>query len=223
MIKVILFDIDNTLLDFKRCAEESIKEAFDKWGLEYKKEYLSIFMEINNRYWRDYEDGKISREYLYQNRWKDIFKTIGLDVPGYKFEKDFVNNLYHSHEKIEGVDEVLEELSKKYNLSIASNSSYDEQRSRLKHAEILDYFNKIYTSEDIGHAKPSYEFFNEVHQDLGSLEKEEILIIGDSEHADIQGGREYGIKTCWFNFLEKDIEVESDYKINKLTEILDIL
>lgn len=225
MIKKVLFDIDNTLLDFKKCAEESARLAFKDWEIEYKHEYFPVFLELNDYYWRMLEDGKISRQELYNKRWVAIFNRLGIkNVDGKAFEKDFVKHLYYSHSTIEGAHDLLKYLKDKYDLYIASNSSYDEQTGRLRAAGMLEFFNDVFTSEEIGYAKPSKEFFDAIFEQLGNPEKEEVIIIGDSLNADISGGKNYGIKTCWFNFNKiEESENKADYTVNSLEEIKSIL
>jgi len=54
-------------------------------------------------------------------------------------------------------------------------------------------------SEEIGHSKPAREFFAAAFARLGNPPKAEVLMVGDSWSADIQGAADYGIDTCWFN------------------------
>ena len=196
-IQVIVFDIDNTLLDFRQCALKAMKKAFEKWKIPFKDEYLEVFLKINDKYWNQYEDGKITRDYLYKHRWQEIFNILNISCDGAEFEKDFVANLYHSHEKVKDVEKVLSYLKGKYDLVIASNSSYEEQKTRLTEAGLLSFFSQIFTSEEIGSAKPSHGFFEVIYQGLGgSIPKEKILMIGDSVNADIKGSRDFGFKTA---------------------------
>lgn len=223
MIKLVLFDIDNTLLDFQKCADFAMKEAMKKWNLDLEPGYFEVFMEINNYYWDLLEKEKITREELYKNRWKTVFEKLGIeDIDGVLFEKDFVNFLYKSHQKIDGADEILEYLKDKYKLIIVSNSSYHEQDSRLTEAGIREYFDELYTSEEVGYPKPTKEFFDHVFKDI-DVDKDEVIIIGDSIKADIEGGKNYGIKTCWFNFLKEPDSDIPDFTIKNLTELKEIL
>ena len=214
-IQVILFDIDNTLLDFKKCAEASIKAAFRKWGIEYTDNVIDVFLEINNKYWDLYEEDKITRDYLYQHRFQEVFDRLGIDIPGAEFEKDFIKVLFSSCEKIDNVDEVVKYLANKYDLYIASNSSYDEQSTRLKGADLFQYFKEVYTSEDLG---------SRIMEDIDhGINKENVLIIGDSINADILGGKKFGIKTCWYNKFNKEDNEVSDITIDSLDELVEVL
>lgn len=225
MIRTILLDLDNTLLDFEQCAETAMRQGFFRFGIPYEAEMFSTFMETNNALWREVEQGRMTREELHRVRWGQIFEKLGIQQDGEQFEPCFYTNLSESHEIVEGAYELLEYLSPRYALSIATNAPYEQQRRRLEKAGMLQYFDHVFTSERIGYTKPSREFFEHCFQALGGYTKEEILMIGDSLTADIQGGTEFGIKTCWYNHNQepRDPAFHPDYTVDRLREILKLL
>ena len=95
------------------------------------------------------------------------------------------------------------------------------QYSRINKSVLNGYFDNIFISEEIGYPKPMKEIFDHVFKKLGNPPKTEVLIVGDSFRSDIVGGRNYGIKTCWYN--PKDIEnqngFEPDFEIKELKEL----
>ena len=62
-------------------------------------------------------------------------------------------------------------------------------------------------------------------QRLGGISKDEIVIIGDSLTADIEGGISYGIKTIWFNKYGKNPlkDINSDFTVTSLSDIKSFL
>lgn len=88
--------------------------------------------------------------------------------------------------------------------------------------KIFDY---IFISEDVGYEKPCKAYFDFVFKKMGITNKKEVLIIGDSLNADIKGGYDAGIDTCWFNpthkpnILNIPVTYETD-NLNKITEIV---
>ena len=225
MITNVLIDVDNTLLDFNKCAEEAIKICFSKWNLAYSDKVFPVFIEVNDSLWQKIETGEIDKKTLYQIRWKTIFDKLGIDANGPVFEQDFRNVFTDSKEAVDGAYEILDYLSKKYTVSVASNASYQQQLIRLSNADMLKYFAHIFNSEQIGHPKPEPKFFDACFEKLGNIPKEEVIIIGDSLSADINGGAVYGIKTLWFNYGKADIpnNVKADFIVNSLDEIKNIL
>lgn len=224
MITTIFIDIDNTLLDFGKCSESSIIKAFKDNNLVFTDNVINTFHKINNKLWSQIEDGSLTKEGLHQIRWKLIFEQLKIDFNGVEFENQFVSNLRESHETVEGAYEFLKYLSdKNYTLCAASNGPYEQQCHRLECADMIKYFKHIFVSENIGIAKPNVKFFEECNSRLGNIPKEEMLLIGDSLSADIVGGINYGIKTCWFNYANSDENSQADYQINKLIDIKEIL
>ncbi len=224
MLKAILVDIDNTLLDFNACTLKAMKECFSEYGLSYKEEYYDIFRRINNAMWEEVEKGTLTVPRLYEIRWNTIFSELGIVADGISFEKKFHRYIETGYEKIEGAEELLSYLSEKYFVAAASNAPYEQQKGRLFSAGLLPFIKELFVSEKIGAQKPSPEFFDYCVNSLG-IPREEIIIIGDSLSADIKGGIAAGIKTCWFNPEEKALPegVTPDFQIKKLEEIKKIL
>lgn len=225
MITTILLDVDNTLLDFNECAKVAIKEAFKSWGLNYNENVFPIFKEVNDILWCKIETGEIDKKTLYQLRWKTIFEKLGIVADGLAFEQDFRTLFSESKQPVEGAYEILEYLSGKYNLCVASNASYQQQLKRLNHADMMKYFKHIFNSEQLGAPKPEKTFFDACFERLGDVPKEEVIIIGDSLTADISGGVAYGIKTMWFNYDKIPVsdDIKADYIVHSLAEIKNYL
>lgn len=225
MIKVVLFDIDNTLLDFKKCADESMLLAAEKFGIKFPENYFEIFTEINNGLWEKIEKGELTRQELFKIRWNLIFEEMNISSDGILFEEEFRKNIKLSAIPVDGAHEILEYLSEKYYVCVASNSELEQQGKRLEKAGMQPFIRKIFTSEEIGFAKPSPEFFEACRKELPTFEKNEIMLIGDSVSADIDGAHNFGFKTCWFNYGKEPHEkcVNADFIVDNLIEIKNIL
>jgi len=223
MIKTILFDVDNTLLDFDECSKLAIKQALSEFDLPFDDFLFETYLEVNKVLWQKIETGELTRERLYQIRWQIIFDKLGIHRCGQDFELLFLDNLKKQSAKIDGADEILQYLSAKYNLCVASNAPYAQQMQRLKNADLNKYFNLFFVSEKVGHQKPTKEFFDFCFDQLGNPDKNSVMIIGDSVTADISGGKAYGIKTCWFDRYGTLKKVDADYTIKNLLELKKIL
>lgn len=224
MITTVLLDVDNTLLDFNLCAKESMHLAAEKFGIALPENIFEIFHEINTGLWHDIEKGKLTREGLYKIRWKTIFEVIGVDFDGEAFEAQFVENLHSAAIPVDGAIDLLEYLCPKYMLCVASNAAYGQQVSRLTRADMLKYMKHLFISEQIGAPKPSPEFFDKCIEALG-VGTDELIMIGDSISADINGAHNYGIRTCFYNHAKADLPSDlcADYTVNYLSEIKNIL
>ncbi len=199
MIKIVLIDVDNTLLDFRKCADESMLWCAEKFGFTFPEGYLDVFFSVNDPLWRKIEKGELTREGLYKIRWNMIFEKLGIDADGPLFEDMFRDRIKSSVVAVDGALEILKYLKEKYIVCVASNAIFAQQKMRLEKAGMTDYIEKYFTSEKIGFPKPTREFFEACLNDFPDIKKEEVIIIGDSISADIKGGHDFGFKTCWYN------------------------
>ena len=223
MKKFILFDVDNTLMDFHECARLAIIKSFCQCNLPFDDKIFDVFAKTNDLLWHQYDMGELTREQLFKTRWKTIFDQVGISYCGSDFEQIFLKNLGQQSIKIDGADEILQYLKPKYTICAASNAPYDLQMSRLNLSGLIKYFDHIFISEKIGHQKPTRQFFDFCFEKLGNPPKEQVIIIGDSPVADIQGGKEYGISTCWFDKNSLKTQIKADFCITNLLQLKDIL
>ena len=99
---------------------------------------------------------------------------------------------------------MLEYLHGKYILCAASNGPYDQQLHRLELAGMKKFLSYFFISEQIGASKPSEEFFARSFEILNNgrekpIMPNETIIIGDSMSSDMAGGKNFGMKTCYFS------------------------
>ena len=225
-IQAVLLDVDNTILDFNIGAMEAMRATFLEWKLPFSEDMFSVFLTCNQKLWEDIEKNKLTREELYKIRWKIIFGALDISGPDpVQFDEVFRKNLGESAAPVEGAYALLEYLSRKYTLCIASNAAYERQVKRLEKANMLSYIRHVFSSEKIGHPKPEKAFFDACLSSLDGILPQETVVIGDSLTADIAGGNESGMKTIWYNHNREEIplDVQPDYTVYALKEILDIL
>ena len=199
MIHTILIDIDNTLLDFDRCAESSIRRGLSELGIPCPEGMIPTFRRVNDTLWREIEKGNLTRAGLRAIRWPWIFDCFGIRADGEAFEDRFVRLLWDSHESVDGAETLLRHLSSRYALYAASNAPAGEQENRLRLAGFDRYFRGLFISQVLGANKPSPAFFDACFEKLGNPPKDEVLLIGDSLTADIRGALDYGLPCCWFD------------------------
>ena len=223
MIKAVLLDVDNTLLDFNKCAMAAAHAAARDVGLVLPENIYPVFRRINDRLWHQIEQRQLTTEELYRIRWQLIFDELGICADGVAFEALFRAHLDTSAEPVDGAAELLAYLHGKYILCIASNAPYDQQMQRLEKAGMLHYMSHLFVSEEIGAAKPSAAFFDACLSALSPLQPQEIMMIGDSLTADIAGARACGMRTCWYRHDGETARGEADCCVDALEEIRAVL
>ena len=221
MIKNILLDLDNTILDFSRAERIAAAKALETMGIQPTEALLERYHRINQEQWRLFELGELKREQVKVRRYALLFEEMGIDKSPRETAGVYEKLLGIGHYFMEGAVELLEALRGRYRLYLATNGTSAVQKSRIKSADIAKYFNGIYISEDVGFNKPDARYFEACFNDIGDFRREETLMIGDSLTSDIRGGINAGIRTIWFNpeGQERNEEILPDHEIRSLYEI----
>lgn len=227
MIKVILWDIDATLLDFLTAEKAAIRACFEKYGLgQCTDEMLSHYSAINRRYWEMLERGEMSKADILVNRFREFFASEGIETDCEKeFNRSYQEALGDTICFRDNGYELVKKLTKSYRQFIVTNGTYVAQEKKLRKSGLGELVEESFISDLIGFEKPSIEFFNYVFDKIGSYEKNEILIVGDSLSSDMEGGNRAGIRCCWYNpnHLENTKNVRIDHEIDHLWQLEEIL
>lgn len=221
----ILFDLDNTLLDFDMAESIALSKTLREFGLEPTEEILRRYNEINKRHWEMLEDGILTRAQVLVGRYEQLFQEFGITVDGATAAKRYESNLSIGHHFMPGAEELLDRLYGSYDMYIVSNGTAVVQEGRLASSGIGRYFKDIFISEQLGYDKPSKMFFEKCFAKIEGFDPKRAIIIGDSLTSDIRGGINARIMTCWFN--PKGVpargDITPDFVISSLDEIPDLL
>lgn len=227
MIKVILWDIDATLLDFLVAEKEAIRFCFERYGLGVcTDEMLERYSKINRGYWEMLERGEMSKQEILVNRFRDFFAAEGI-------EKDCAKEFNETYQVALGDTicfrdrgyELVEKFQGKYRQFIVTNGTKTAQERKLKKSGLGKLVEEAFISDIIGYEKPAKEFFDHVFEKIGPYEKKEVMIVGDSLTSDMQGGNNAGILCCWYNpnHQENTKGVRVDHEIDHLWQLEEIL
>lgn len=227
MIKYILWDIDGTLLNFSMAEANAMRACFAEYNLgTLSDDRLSVYKNINDKYWKRLERGEISRIEVLEGRFREFFSLYGYSTDVVSdFNISYQENLGKTYVFNDNAYETVIKLNSKYNQYAATNGSIIAQKGKLKGAGLDGVLKDVFISELIGYEKPSEKFFSYIFNSIGSNNREEYVMIGDSLTSDITGGNRAGIKTIWFNpySLENPNNIVYDYEIKNLGEVLNIL
>ena len=227
MIKTLLWDIDGTLLDFSKAEEYGIRKCFDIFGLgECTDEMLLRYSKINRKYWEKLERNEITKQQVLTDRFVEFFKAENIEFNDVdKFNDEYQMRLGDKSFPCDNALETVMALKGKYKQYAVTNGTIIAQQRKLKQSGLIDIFDDIFISDEIGFEKPSVEFFDAVQEKIGMFKKDEVMIIGDSLTSDIKGGNNAGILCCWYNPLNltnKD-NLKIDYEIRNINDILNII
>lgn len=222
--KTLLFDLDDTLLDFSANEIDSLNKLFQQHGYPLSDELFRIYHSVNKQLWSDYENGIIVLDDVLNTRFSETMLRLGKVVDGIEWESLYRELLGNGCQLIEGALELCQSLSVSHRLFVVTNGVAQTQIKRLKQSGLYEFFEDIFDSQSIGFQKPSKEFFDYVMSHIKDFNRKEALIIGDSLNTDIKGGLLSGIDTCWMDRKSQkcSAEIQSTYTITSLVELYDI-
>ena len=225
MIKTILFDIDDTLLDFKKGQKNALTKMFNDQGIEMTQEVFETYQARNHELWQQFEQGQIEKDRVLSERFTYIFEKCGLVRDGKEMDELFRGYLKEEAILLPQAYKMIKALSTQYDLYIVTNGVSVTQYRRLDKSGLRPYFKDVFVSEDTGYQKPMREFFDYAFDRMPEAKRDETIIVGDSLSADIAGGNRYGIKTCWYNpqHLEMTGESQPDYEIDDLSKLPELI
>lgn len=217
----LLFDADNTLLDFDLAEKTAFAEMCDECKVEYSDELYSRYHGINKGLWRMIEQGTITREELKFRRYYDL---VGDADVASEMASCYERRLGFQSFLLDGAIELCRELKHEYRLFIVTNGLASIQRSRLGASELPELFEKVYISEEVGFSKPDKRFFDAVISDIGDSDRTRYLVIGDSLTSDIAGAEASGLDSCWYSPMESIPEkCRPTYTVDRLGKLAELL
>lgn len=229
MIKIttILWDVDDTLLDFHKAESVAIKRCFDMYNLGVcSDEMVEIYSQINKKYWKKLEKGEITKRQVLVGRFEEFFALENIDIKlAEKFDASYQKMLGENPVPKDNSYELLKKLkSENYKQYAITNGTKIAQDTKLKQSGLIYILDKVFISEIVGAEKPNVEFFDYVFDNIDS-KKEECIVVGDSLTSDMCGANNYDLMCCFYNpyNTENKENVRVNYEIKNLWELEKIL
>ena len=226
-MEFLFLDLDDTILDFKKAEYIAIGKTIGEFGVEPTEEVRSRYHVINKWHWEQLEQGKLTRAEVLENRFKVLFEELGVEVDAAAVARVYEKKLSQGHWFLPGAEETVDYLSKRYRLFLASNGTASVQKGRMTSANLYRFFETVFVSQEIGHNKPSKEYFDACFGSIPDFNPARALMVGDSLSSDIQGGINAGIRTVWVypghqdcGDIRPDFEIEALHQLPALLETL---
>lgn len=226
MRKILLIDIDDTLLNFRLGERVAITETLHHFGLPDTEETINYYISVNLDLWKAFERGEITKPRLLLERFDRFFEKLGVDgLDSSEFNDFYFEMLRNQCEYMDGADEFLDKISRYYRIFLVTNGTADIQFNRLKLSGLGERVEDVFISELLGAKKPDKEYFDIVAQSIKDFDKNNAVMVGDSLTSDILGGNNYGLKTIWFNphHRSNTHDIIPDYEVASFDELYTIL
>ena len=225
--KTLLFDVDDTLLDFHAAQDQALDQLFTSVDIKPTATVKHAYATYNQGLWEKLERNEITRDELMATRFPTFFKEhFGKELANNSLNDRYLQFLANGHQALPGARELLENLAARdYELYIVTNGVKFIQEKRLRESKFEQYFKQIFISETLGAQKPSQLFFKRAFEQIAGFDKDKTLIIGDSLSSDMLGGQNAGIDTLWLNRKQQvaDPKIKIDLEASSLEQISDLL
>lgn len=211
MIKRIVFDVDDTLIDFKEEYWDSISKAFKDFNIILSKQQYDKICGIYNKYEKNVIKFNI-KELI-----DIISKRMNIDLPNglsdrilFYFSKCYPKNIDKE------LKETIKYLSLKYELVILSNFYTTVQKERLDNIGIGKYFIEFYGYDTDSYKPLDSSYFKAIK----NYSVEECAFVGDNYIHDYKKPSSLGMKSY---LLDKENKYKVKNRINKISELKNIL
>ena len=198
---LFLFDLDDTLLDFKASENLSFVRTMQQLGVGGATESLfSHYQPINVALWRAFEHGTVTKDFLKVERFRQTFAAAGLVLDPELASRLYLESLSDTVVLIDGAIELCATLAAVGEVGIITNGVDAIQNRRISSSGLQEHISFVATSEACGYAKPDMRFFEyAMKMAAHPVGKDQAIIIGDRLDADILGANRYGIDSVWYN------------------------
>lgn len=227
MVTTLLWDMDETLLNFAAAERAAINALFQKFGFgECSDAMLERYSKINRSYWERLERKELTKPEILVGRFRDFFEAEGLDsTVAAEFNEKYQLSLGDTIVFRDDSYNIVKSLRGKVKQYVVSNGTIAAQTKKLQLSGFGELMDGVFLSEEIGVEKPDILFFEKVFEKIHPEDKSQVMIVGDSLTSDIQGGNNAGIMTCWYNPEQKPYQgdLRIDHEIRDLHEVYDLI
>lgn len=197
----IYFDLDHTLWDTDRNAEESLRELFSELNLQARgiPDFNTFHLQYkghNEKLWGLYAENKVGKSAVRLHRFLHALQDFGInDEPtAHTLAEEFIARTPRKQHLIEGAKQTLESLKGRFNMNIITNGFPEAQYTKLKESGLIGYFDHIFISEEVGVHKPDPKIFRHAMSVSGAENAHQCVMVGDTFQTDIFGALNAGMK-----------------------------
>lgn len=213
----ILFDADETLFHFDAFA--GLQLMFSRYEHPFSSDDYHYYQSINQPLWVQYQQGQITAQQLQVSRFMPWAEK--LNRPAQHLNSAFLQAMADICAPLPGAAELIAALTGKVNMGIITNGFTELQSIRLERTGFKHLFSPLVISEQVGVAKPDPGIFEHAFTLMGNPPRQQILMVGDNPQADIQGGINAGIDTCWLNRhgLQRPADITPYHEVSSLSQL----
>ena len=220
--KAVLFDVDDTLLDFQTGNRNAVNQLMDELGY-FDPDRYDQYEAINLKCWQALEAGLLTQNQLKLARFVRFFDRYPVPGDPRRAAERFVELLGQQSILLPHALETVARVAERLPVAIVTNGNTAIQRSRMALSPLKDHVTEVVISEEVGVSKPRPGIF-EIALDRLGVKAGEALMVGDGVNSDIRGANNAFIDACWYNPEGKTLPegVHAEYEITDIRQCVDI-
>lgn len=227
--KCVFFDLDHTLWDYEKNAEETLRELYESfnllsYGIPDSASLYQRFKTVNLALWDLYDRNLCDQAHIRTQRFKQIldhFSVGDIDLSE-RLSVNYLDICPTKNHLIPHAQDVLDYLAGRYEMTVVTNGFEEIQNIKLSSGNLHRYFRHIVTSQRAGYKKPSGKIF-EFAMNANGVKSHETVMIGDNLVTDIGGARGAQIDTIFLNRDQVNHSEVINHEITCLSELKNIL
>ena len=223
--RTVLFDADNTLLDFLRSEREALTDMLIEMGVTPDEQMIVTYSAINEAVWKRLERGEITKSELRVTRFVEFCRQFGLSIDVTKMADVYLRALSTKRFLMDGALEVCRTLAAHCRLYVITNGIAAVQHGRFDSSPLAPLFCDTFISDELGCEKPAKAYFDKVAARIPAFDPATTLVVGDSLTSDMAGGINAGLDTCWFNPKGKALpaDLPVTYTVARLEDVIPLV
>ena len=228
--KAIFLDWDDTIGDWTGAEHKALQDIYSHYHLDALyptfEDYLNVYKPYNLELWTLYGQGEVTKERLHFQRFYRPIEKLRVESQesrvrmAHEMGAEFLRLTNKYFSVLQGAEEVIRELAKRYPLTIISNGFKEVQYYKFAHSGLAECFAHTIISEEVGINKPQPGIFN-IALRMNGVTADEAVMIGDSYSSDITGAKNAGIDQIWLH--EGKTDETATYIVSQLKEVLKII
>ncbi|XID94862.1 YjjG family noncanonical pyrimidine nucleotidase [Paenibacillaceae bacterium WGS1546] len=230
MYQAVLFDLDNTLLNYSYSEIDCMRRTLRDHRLLYEEQdgwnaFWEAFSRHNAKHWFDFVEKRGPHRSIRDVLFRSFQDTLQLSSDDCeRLSATYWDYFCHTCHFESGAEEILLRLRPRFKLGIISNGIGEAQGKRLAAGNVREIFQTVVVSDEAGVRKPRKEIFDIALQEM-RLDRREVVFVGDSLTDDYAGARNAGIDFCFYNNRNAAMPggVAPDYVIRELQELTSVI
>ncbi|HEY9389075.1 MAG TPA: HAD family hydrolase [Mycobacteriales bacterium] len=225
-VRLVIFDLDETLLDQRGAVTDAVTRWLSGRGIEPDDELVGAWFAAQERHLPAWRAGEISWREQRRRRLRDFLPLVGLTVDdGGQLDRTFAGYLTHyeaAWRKFDDVDGALERIRRTdVRTAVLTNGTVEQQNAKITAVGLTDRVGPVFTAEELGAAKPDPSTYLTVCRRLG-VPADSALHVGDLHDLDVIAPRAAGLQAVHLDRRDNGPHHEK-HRITSLAELPDHL